>query len=58
MNIEQTYIHFFYRTTSGMKVLCGVCVRHRCSENREEVTCERCLKLLMDPKVLRIIESL
>lgn len=56
-NIDPTYIHFLYRTNQGIKTACGVCNRHRCSENISEVNCPRCLRLINETDFLKLIEE-
>ena len=56
--IDQNKKHFFYMTGNGRMTACGVCLRHICTENIEDVNCERCLRLIRETDLLKMIEDL
>lgn len=51
-------LHFFFETSRGMVTACGVCLRHKCTEDISQVSCERCLRLIRETDLLKMIEDL
>jgi len=55
--VDLTYIHFVYSTNNGRLTACGVCLRHRCTENLEEVNCPRCDRIIKETNFLELIKE-
>lgn len=50
-------IHFFYITSAGKKIICGVCLRNECTSVLENVNCKNCLRLLHETDILEQIKD-
>ena len=56
--VDNTYVHYIYFTNEGVKTICGVCNRHRCSEELEKVDCPNCNRLIKETDIMKQIEDL
>lgn len=54
---DVTIKHFYYPTNSGMKTLCGVCLRNECTEDLDKTTCLNCLRLINETNVIDQIKE-
>lgn len=54
--VDLTYIHFKYYDTQGIRTACGVCNRHRCTEETKITDlidcCPNCKRLLLETNLL------
>jgi hypothetical protein len=54
--VDPTYIHFLYHDVQGIRTACGVCNRHRCTEETTMVDlvdcCPNCKRLLTETDFL------